>query len=291
MNSEVQEVDKRIALFLDKVGNQINTEEEALKIKDELIDHIDCLTEELIDMGYSNDEAISKALMQMGDPNEIGYSFTNRDVVRKRNQLIRMLRMLSIGLLIIGCVILFVFTEYSTESLGSVIYFFNILNIVGFSSLTSHTNSKYLMNSEDIPILIIWPVKKHIYVEYIIIGIIFSPILILFGTGLVLGAIEDNTLWKLILLIIIFTSAIISTFLINKLRIPKYIVTNEGLIVLGKFISWTAINNVRWLNSYYKNENTYMLQILDNRGFPITRKIKVSNNQYEMVSSIISERV
>lgn len=200
MNSEVQEVDKRIALFLDKVGNQINTEEEALKIKDELIDHIDCLTEELIDMGYSNDEAISKALMQMGDPNEIGYSFTNRDVVRKRNQLIRMLRMLSIGLLIIGCVILFVFTEYSTESLGSVIYFFNILNIVGFSSLTSHTNSKYLMNSEDIPILIIWPVKKHIYVEYIIIGIIFSPILILFGTGLVLGAIEDNTLWKLILL-------------------------------------------------------------------------------------------
>jgi len=284
-------VDKRIALFLDKVGNQINTEEEALKIKDELIDHIDCLTEELIDMGYSNDEAISKALMQMGDPNEIGYSFTNRDVVRKRNQLIRMLRMLSIGLLIIGCVILFVFTEYSTESLGSVIYFFNILNIVGFSSLTSHTNSKYLMNSEDIPILIIWPVKKHIYVEYIIIGIIFSPILILFGTGLVLGAIEDNTLWKLILLIIIFTSAIISTFLINKLRIPKYIVTNEGLIVLGKFISWTAINNVRWLNSYYKNENTYMLQILDNRGFPITRKIKVSNNQYEMVSSIISERV
>ncbi len=291
MNSEVQEVDKRIALFLDKVGNQINTEEEAIKIKDELVDHIDCLTEELIDMGYSNDEAISKALMQMGDPNEIGYSFTNRDVVRKRNQLIRMLRMLSIGLLIIGCVILFVFTEYSTESLGSVIYFFNILNIVGFSSLTSHTNSKYLMNSEDIPILIIWPVKKHIYVEYIIIGIIFSPILILFGTGLVLGAIEDNTLWKLILLIIIFTSAIISTFLINKLRIPKYIVTNEGLIVLGKFISWTAINNVRWLNSYYKNENTYMLQILDNRGFPITRKIKVSNNQYEMVSSIISERV
>ncbi|WP_304943504.1 permease prefix domain 1-containing protein [Vallitalea guaymasensis] len=291
MNSEVQEVDKRIALFLDKVGNQINTEEEALKIKDELIDHIDCLTEELIDMGYSNDEAISKALMQMGDPNEIGYSFTNRDVVRKRNQLIRMLRMLSIGLLIIGCVILFVFTEYSTESFGSVIYFFNILNIIGFSSLTSHTNSKYLMNSEDIPILIIWPVKKHIYVEYIIIGIIFSPILILFGTGLVLGAIEDNTLWKLILLIIIFTSAIISTFLINKLRIPKYIVTNEGLIVLGKFISWTAINNVRWLNSYYKNENTYMLQILDNRGFPITRKIKVSNNQYEMVSSIISERV
>ncbi|WP_153064107.1 permease prefix domain 1-containing protein [Vallitalea guaymasensis] len=284
-------MDKRIALFLDKVGNQINTEEEAIKIKDELVDHIDCLTEELIDMGYSNDEAISKALMQMGDPNEIGYSFTNRDVVRKRNQLIRMLRMLSIGLLIIGCVILFVFTEYSTESLGSVIYFFNILNIVGFSSLTSHTNSKYLMNSEDIPILIIWPVKKHIYVEYIIIGIIFSPILILFGTGLVLGAIEDNTLWKLILLIIIFTSAIISTFLINKLRIPKYIVTNEGLIVLGKFISWTAINNVRWLNSYYKNENTYMLQILDNRGFPITRKIKVSNNQYEMVSSIISERV
>lgn len=92
-------------------------------------------------------------------------------------------------------------------------------------------------------------------------------------------------------IIIIFTSAIISTFLINKLRIPKYIVTNEGLIVLGKFISWTAINNVRWLNSYYKNENTYMLQILDNRGFPITRKIKVSNNQYEMVSSIISERV
>lgn len=291
MNSEVQEVDKRIALFLDKVGNQINTEEEALKIKDELIDHIDCLTEEFIDMGYSNDEAISKALMQMGDPNEIGYSFTNRDVVRKRNQLIRMLRMLSIGLLIIGCVILFVFTEYSTESFGSVIYFFNILNIIGFSSLTSHTNSKYLMNSEDIPILIIWPVKKHIYVEYIIIGIIFSPILILFGTGLVLGAIEDNTLWKLILLIIIFTFAIISTFLINKLRIPKYIVTNEGLIVLGKFISWTAINNVRWLYSYYKNENTYMLQILDNRGFPITRKIKVSNNQYEMVSSIISERV
>ncbi|GMQ64495.1 permease prefix domain 1-containing protein [Vallitalea maricola] len=291
MNSEVQGLDKRIKVFLDKVGNQINTEEEALKIKDELIDHIDCLTEEFVDMGYSNHEAISKALMHMGDPNEIGYSFTNRDIVRKRNQLIRMLRTLSIGLLIIGCVILFVFTEYSTESLGSVIYFVNILNIVGFSSLTSHTNSKYLMNSQDIPILIIWPVKKHIYLEYIIIGIIFSPILILFGTGLVLGAIEDNALWKLVLLVIIFTSAIISTFLINKLRIPKYIVTNEGLIVLGKFISWTAINNVRWLNSYYKNENTYMLQILDNRGFPITRKIKVSNNQYEMVSRIISERV
>ncbi|GMQ58501.1 hypothetical protein AN1V17_28960 [Vallitalea sediminicola] len=284
-------MDKRIKDFLDKVGNQINTEEEALRIKDELVDHIDCLISEFIDMGYSSDKAISKALMQMGDPNEIGYSFTNRDVIKRRNKLIMMFRIISIGLLILGCCILFVFTEYSTESLGSIIYSINILNIVGFSSITSHTNSKYLINSEDIPILIIWPVKKHIYLEYIISGIIFSPILILFCTGLVLGAIEDNTLWKLILLIVIFTAAIVLAFLVNKLRIPKYMITNEGLIVLGKFISWTAIDKVRWLNSYYKNETNYIFQLLDNSGFPITRKIKVSKNQYKMVSGIIAERV
>lgn len=291
MNSEVQEVDKRIKLFLDKVGNQINTEEEAIKIKDELIDHIDCLTEEFIDMGYSNDEAISKALMQMGDPNEIGYSFTNREAVRKRNRFIRVLRIISIGLLIIGCVALVVVNEYSTEDLGSVIYIIDILNIFGLYSFTFHTSSRYLINSEDIPILIIWPVKRHIHVEYIISGIIFSPIPIIFCTCMISEVIEDMGLWILILLIVIFSSAIILAFVINKLRIPKYIITNEGLIIHGRFISWTAINEVRWLNSYYKNETNYMLQILDNGNFPITRKIKVSNNQYEMVSSIISERV
>ena len=77
-------MDKRIKSFLERVEKQIYTEDESDLIKNELEDHIQCLVEDYEDAGLEKNHAVSKALLQMGDPREIGYSFADYDGMKKR---------------------------------------------------------------------------------------------------------------------------------------------------------------------------------------------------------------
>lgn len=66
--------------------------------------------------GYSQEAAMHKALLQMGDPKEIGYSFTDYQAMKIRKMKLIGSKILS-GLLVFGLIVFLIVSSGESESL------------------------------------------------------------------------------------------------------------------------------------------------------------------------------
>lgn len=293
--------DKRIHSFLTHVEQQIFTEHSADLIKEELLDHIECLIEDYKEGGSSEDEAISKALLQMGDPREIGYSFTDYDTMKKRKYTMIGFKISSL-LVLVMTLLIGIFNsagQMAIDDITSIMPMMaNILNlwiIITTGSLIMGHSMKFI-DLDSTPYLILWPVKERFKWEYWSIALFFLPIVMIFffiyfyEEGI--STLTITALWPMLTI----GYSVWAIFFSEKFRIPKCMVVNEGFIIKGRFISWTAISSYTWTKDFLaKNQEHYKLtlksfQITANQQ-PLKRVISIHKRQQAHLQAFLRERV
>ncbi len=306
---------KSVIAFIQKVLDQVYTEDEGKVIKDELLDHLYSLTEDYMAAGHFKEASVRKALLQMGDPSEIGYSFTDYEGMKRRKFLRVGLKAVASLLIIatLGSVVMFsgTFTDPQvgeTQPFGdlwSLFFNFVYIPLILFSNFQTQALSgmkgipvhKLKISKE--PLLVLWSYKKRFPWEYFFISIFFLPILLVF---MVIFVYEGSNIFLMIGFIATITFSIWLFVHSEKYRIPKYLILDEGIVMKSKFISWTAIDRISWSRDYMSsNEEHYKLIIehipkltsKNSKTSPITIKksIDVNANQYQQVVAILKERV
>ncbi len=305
-----------VSLFIQKVLDQVYTEEDGREIRDELTDHIFSLASDYIEAGHSEDTAIKKALLQMGDPSEIGYSFTDYDGMKRRQYLRVGLKWLACLLILLTMVITIelsggfasLFSDSSSSSSDTSPWFllYQLVSLPFYLCL-SITQGRFHLNGMPLgrlkiskePILILWACKKRLPWEYIAVGVFFLPMFLMF---LFLMAYEgDNPLYVIAFLAVISFS-IWLIFYSEKYRIPKYLVLEEGIVIKNRLISWAAIDRISWTKDYMSSNRSHHKLIIEhlcrvpdqrrmNSGLSVKRVIDVNHNQYFQLKAIIGERV
>lgn len=285
---------EKVELFLDELANQIHTEHEAKDIKDELYDHIENSIDEYVDMDYGIETAISKSLLSMGDPKEIGYSFTNYDLMKKRKMLMYFFKIF--GMMLFMSIVLFIdYREFiiNGDQTGVSMMILSI-SVIYFSLTMPLKMFARPLRSLDInktPLFIIWPVKKKLDLEYKFLMLIFSPIPILMTAITFYESAAENRL--------IYTSAILGLFILSifmflhseKYRIPKYMIIEDGVIIKNKFTSWTAIEGCQWRSIKEKDKILHTLTFTNKKRLSVTSKIVISDRQKAFLSKILSEKI
>ncbi|GAB6106618.1 permease prefix domain 1-containing protein [Fusibacter bizertensis] len=313
---------ENVTMFIQKVLDQVYTEEEGQVIKDELIDHIFSLTEDYMAAGHGKEIAIRKALLQMGDPAEIGYSFTDYDGMKKRKFLRVGLKWLGVLIIILTFVVTVqlsggfkaVFSDTSSSTSSSrgpdwffvyYIFYFPFIALTsmtqGGAGLTGIPLSQLKISKE--PLLILWSYKKRFPWEYFFLVIFFIPVLLVF---VVLFASEGNNPIYAFVFLSVLTFSIWLMFHSEKYRIPKYVVLEEGIVVKNRLISWTAMDRISWAKDYMASSECHYKLIIEhvyrapdraqnkkNRysGMTVKKNIDVNANQYRQLQAIMRERV
>lgn len=340
MTIDMLKGNKNIQKFIDKVNAHLYTEEESQLIQEELYDHIFSLTYDYMDAGHSFETAVHKALLQMGDPSEIGYSFTDYSAMKKRRYTLLGLKALSIliliitlGIPIVHLAILDLDESSSTETLeatektddlynGNIPHDFNVFLATTFTSLSDlffwfaytcfllsllrldHfafyglTLSRLKISKE--PLFVLWGYKQKFPWEYLIGGVFLLPLLLLliFATA--------NAGGNVLFFIAGCVAACFAFWLLihsEKYRIPKYVILEEGILIKGKLITWTAIDRISWQTDYMsQNEKHYKLILSSITSYAKNGKqnassferkkiIHVNANQYRQVNAIFHERI
>lgn len=304
--------------FLDKVMTQIYTEDEAKSITFELLDHILSLTEDYLEAGHIEGIAVCKALHQMGDPAEIGYSFTDYEGLRKRKMLRVGLKLSSIALiaLTIGVIVIeSIFTGETSEmtrttsgsSSSSMPLFYLFYFPFLLFSMRNSFQAQYSLNGISMdqlkiskePLMVLWPYKKRFQWEYVLFTIFFLPILLIFVIAFIFEGGSPLSVAGF------FASVSLSIWLFfhsEKYHIPKYVVLEEGLLIKNHLVSWAAIDRYNWIRDYRTAGAThYRLSIehvmkqglAQKSSFQNTfkRQIDVNANQYATLSRIMKEKI
>lgn len=263
----IEKIENHVAVkdFIQKVLDLVYTEDEGMTIRAELLDHILSLSEDFEAAGHSSDMAVHKALLQMGDPAEIGYSFTDYEGMKRRRRMLVGLKILGLGLM-----------------LGAT---FALAFMTGGSGSGSGSNASAAIDSgttESGGLLDSWLSLYYI---------IYFPFMLWINlktqaqhgiNGIPIG------IWLLIHS--------------EKFRIPKYLILEEGLVIKNNLVTWTSIDRIYWTRDYMSTgKGHYKLtieHIIRNQGrktmqsgMTIKRNIDVNANQYHQVNSLIKERI
>lgn len=278
------EVNEAMEEFIQKVISQVHTEEEAREIREELTDHIESLISDYEENGYRHEAATHKALLQMGDPKEIGYSFTDYQAMKIRKMKLIGSKIFS-GILVIGLIIfLMVVSSGESESIqqqgqvaqeggesffgsmGYVLFQLLYLPLLFFNASRS-TSGQYGIPVRKIqfsgePLMILWPYKKRFPWEYWFFGIFFVPIVIIF---LIVFAYEGGNPIYFFGFFAVIGIAVYVFFWGERFRIPKYVVYEEGIQVGSMLITWASIDRLTWVSDYrshHKGNHRLMMEHL-----------------------------
>lgn len=289
---------QKIERYLEQVEKQLYTEDVADEIIDELRDHIDCLKEDYIASGLSEERAITKALYQMGDPTEVGYSFTDYETMKRRNRLLLLFKVTGIVSIVMTFLVLIATNEvnWSDEGQSMLPLLLNVTNVwlalLGGSFYLGHRVK--LLELDQTPYLILWPVPRRFKWEYWSIGFFFAPIVLLmiFIYFLESGISSQSflSLWPLVTL----TYALMAWFHAERFRMPKFMVVTDGMVIKGRLLSWTAMTRVDWSKDFMdKHQNHYKLIItsMNKMGAPMKKELMVHKRQYNLMRSLLKERV
>lgn len=314
LNIETIENHVAVKEFIQKVLDLVYTEDEGMTIRAELLDHILSLTEDYRAAGHQVEVSIRKALLQMGDPAEIGFSFTDYEGMKRRRRLLIGLKLLGLGIMMGAAIILVLLSSESggmpPEKSGGFDSWFSVFYLfyMPFMLWTSlKTQSQYGVNGIPIrklklskePLLVLWSYKKRFPIEYAILSVFFMPVIIVF----VILAISEGSSP---LGFLGFVGAVsLSIWLLvhsEKYRIPKYMVLEEGLVIKNMFVSWTSIDRIYWTRDYLSTgKGHYKLTIehvvrnhnkkYSQSGITIKKNIDVNANQYHQMNALIKERI
>lgn len=289
-----------VAKFIEKVVVQIYTEDEAGAIKDELVDHLYSLALDYFEAGYNQEASIHKALLQMGDPTEIGYSFTDYEAMKKRRWLLIGFKLTAIIIFTLTLMITGFFIEQAdrdteleenTDVLTDYEEFQLSLDGQGsverFFSHVSYYVSQFSMGIFYllyIPFIIYLNTLQHQLQGIPIkrLDISKDPILILwpykkaFPWEYVLISLFFAPLAIIFIILMIMDGVSFLTplafigsmslatwmfFTSEKFRIPKYVILDDGILIKNRLISWVAIDKISWLQDYSSKGNHYKLII------------------------------
>ncbi|MBN2797360.1 MAG: hypothetical protein JXR88_18260 [Clostridia bacterium] len=291
----------KIERFLERVEKQVYTENAAKDIKAELMDHIECLLEDYEEAGFNEEIAISKALLQMGDPDEIGYAFTDYEGMKRRKFWINFLKFSSLVMILITFLPSFVSLNHNgmsldfRESASLLPNLFNVCFLFYSSSLLMGHSMKFL-DLDTTPFAILWPVKERVKWEYFAIFFFFVPvILIMFFVYFYEEGINQHSLlamWPLLTL----SYGVWAMFYKEKFRIPKVVLVNEGFIIKGRFISWAGIYSYNWTKDFLaKDQKNYKLILnlfqSSNGTYGLRKTISVNQRQYGYINEFLTVKI
>ena len=321
---ESLEQNSGVSEFIQTVLDQIYTEDEGTTIKAELQDHILSLAEDYVAAGHSMDVAIRKALYQMGDPAEIGYSFTDYEGMKRRRRLLIGLKILAFAIMI-GVTVFVIWVSSSStpepdtvanynshndghiERIWSFYYmiYFPMILLINFKSQAQNGIGgipvKKLKLSHE-PLLVLWSYKKRFPVEYLILSVFFVPIIMIFAVIFISEGSSPFSFFG------VFLAFILSFWLLmhsEKYRIPKYMIMEEGIIIKNSLVSWTTIDRIYWTKDYLSTDKDHYKLTIEhiyrapnqtkgkyrNSNMTVKQNIEVNANQYLQVNSLIKERI
>lgn len=287
MTTKESTVDK----FLQSVCRFVSTEERAQDIKDELKDHIESYIREYTNDGFSVEEATSKALMQMGDPDTLSTGF--KDKVSNKNR--------------IFTISLFFFFIISLLSMTIYAYINNIYSIVNllinmaifmsyipfiFGTIKACKKGKTLSKKE--PIFHIQSYKESNCYELVLKPIKwFCIISIIF---LILGFLadfkdipKDELLKETLDMMHVLNLYVICVVMFSCLSPKKQnnIVYDEGILTFENFIPWDNISAYRWTKEHSKGKVINSIELKFKSGRSYTQRIiKVSSYQMNLVDEV-----
>ena len=310
--------------FIQKVLDQVYTEDEGMTIRAELLDHILSLAEDYVAAGHSVEAALRKALYQMGDPAEIGYSFTDYEGMKRRRRLLVGLKILAFAIMI-GVTVLVVWVssastpepdtikDYNTYNESGMNRFLSLYYLIYFPLIlwinlkTQAENGiggipvKKLKLSKE-PLLVLWSYKKRFPVEYLVLSVFFVPIILTFA---VIFISEGNNPFSFFGVIFAFILSIWLLMHSEKYRIPKYMIMEEGIVIKNSLVSWTTIDRIYWTKDHLSSDKDHYKLTIEHihrvtnqtkgkyryNNMTVKRNIEVNANQYPQVNSLIKERI
>lgn len=289
-------MDIRIKTFLENVEKQIYTENEASLIRDELEDHILCLVDDYEEAGLKEEQAVSKALLQMGDPREIGYSFTDYEGMKKRKWLMWSLKLSALVAILVTLFSGLISANHEgVSSFSTLLLNFGHIYFIFAASSLMHGHSMKFLDLDTTPNLILWPTKERFKWEYLALFLFFTPLVIMFFAGYFIDYGFNLkalvTLWP----IGTITFAIWALIYSERYRIPKYMVIDDGFIIKGKLFSWTAIASYTWTRDFLaKDQDNYRLVLntrLSNGQANIKKTLDIHKRQQAYLARILREKI
>ena len=295
------ENNKKVEDFLNRVERQVYTESSAQDIRNELLDHISALSEDYENSGLSQEAAVSKALLQMGDPQEIGYGFTDYEAMKKRKHLILFFKYSSLLMLVITLIPIFIEIDpssgniFKSDNLTILPNFISLFLIFYSTTLVLGHSVKYL-DIDTTPFAIVWPVKERFKWEYILCAIFFLPMVLIF---ILVYLYEEGlnghallAMWPILTL----SYSIFAFFYKEKFRIPKVVLVHEGFVVKGRFLSFTRIASYTWTKDFLSKDQCHYKLILDlfhpqsgQKG--LKKTISVHERQHAYMRAYLKERL
>lgn len=288
-------MDKRINDFLDRIEEQIYTQHEAEAIRLEMTDHILSIKEDYFDAGYSEDESIQKSLLQMGDPKQIGYSFTDESYIKKRRLLFLGTRIAAALILIVTFLAMSGFSLsflQATESHAFILYLLTITFMI-ITFINGH-RLNYL-DISSMPLLILWPTKRRFYWEIVFLVAFFVPLL---GLMMFIHFYETSfdftaivSLWPIIPLILSILMFIQS----SKLRFPKHLVLEDGIVINNRLHTWASIESYTWSKEFMSKKADYykltLKQFQAGTEVSFNREIHINQHQHVHLQRILKDKL
>lgn len=287
MTTKESTVDK----FLQSVCRFVSTEERAQDIKDELKDHIESYIYEYTNDGFSVEEATSKALMQMGDPDTLSTDF--KDKISNKNRIFTIsLFLFFITSLSLTTIYAYINNIYSTVDLLMNMVIFVTYTPFIFGTIRAYKKGKTLSKKE--PIFHIQNYKESNCSEIVLKVIKWFFIISIALTILAFLAdfkdVPKNEILKETFdMIHILNLYIICTILFSCLSPKKQnnIVYDEGILTFENFIPWDNISSYRWTKEHSKGKVINSIELKFKFGRSYTQRIiKVSSYQMNLVDEV-----
>lgn len=288
--------------FLQSTCRFITTEEHAKEVKDELGDHILNYVEAYTAEGLNENEAVAKALKQMGDPNQLSYLY--KELLPSKS------RIICAALLAILLLLFCSATIYEGLIDGTLwidipfaLMITSCYGLYVIILIRTHKKAKSLLNKN--PLFYIQSYKKTTLDEWLSKGILYFAFFSIGLTVLVYiadlkevsqselipYAIESFTSTiPLILLCLLF-----ATFISQNKHSVAY---EDGLLTFMCFMPWENICGYRWNKEFRKGKTYYSLQLKPTKvSFKtwftghnfIGASIKVSECQIDLLNAVLKE--
>lgn len=301
VSKEILLEQEKVVSFIESIQRQILTEEEASDIADEMMDHMLSMTSDFIEQGESLEKAVEKMLKNMGDPFSIGYAFTDFKAMQRREWLRKGLKYMGLGILValLGYWIYLdaVLGDGELESLLFLIieipviyYAVKYTQLYRKEGMASGFRRQKYLEVESKPIMVLWPVKKSIPIEYVILPLFFMPIVLILLGGITSEMIVAQKLSGFILQMALLIFGIWSTLYSEKYRMPKMVVLEDGLLIKGKLLTWTSICSYQIKTDYaYKEKPTKIsYQLMDGQ---YAGRFFVNDKQKSWLTKYLKEKV
>ncbi|WP_425446897.1 permease prefix domain 1-containing protein [Dethiothermospora halolimnae] len=270
---------KKIDDYLGRVSNYIKDQEVVNNTKEELKDHILAISEDYIDMGYSENEAVDKSIDQMGNAKVVGRELNSIHSDHKNYFMITIYAITIIATII--SVFYSLNGEISILELISILLITLSISIMAIPIIKNHIKFKGKNN-------IIYHIRKVKAVSSYqslarwIFGFYIILLLFILISEIISKEFEFNVmipLWQ-------FISIYATTEYTYTRSTPIY---EDGIFAFNRFIKWEDVKSYRWIKSHRKNGIVYEIR-LELNNIMNGPMFKVDKGQMKDIENILSKK-